>query len=602
MYSLFKNIAKNGKTTDHHVYLANILAPKVATKDREDEPFAWYAKDWLRSRLIGEKVEFHVEFLINERPCGTLYFSGKNMNVEIARTGLVRVNEKRKDTDLVSKSYPYILDALGDAKKKKIGIYKDSNEYHQKHKRDLTFSTDPDFDPEDYLIIAEEVDKPFKSYVEYVFSPNAVNVYIETLKIVTRVNMNHIYTPSHEKKISEEAKTMIERRLLNRLVGVKLQRIDEHYNLVGRIHHKNGDIDIELVKKGLAKVLTPLRDEEFDAEHFQDLYDAEEQARLDKVGLWNEDGDDPKKKTQTYEKNAKEYTAKVVEIHSGDSMTVSLQDSSTRRLFLASIKAPTMARYEDGEHEPWAWEAKEYLRKSSIGKNVHIEMEFKREIVLKGEESKGETRLMEFASVFVGKTNLAVEIVRKGFAKTALSKFKEDNSKYFEQLQSASSEAEEKKIGIYSIKDANIYRYIDTSKNLKAARTVFGNLSSKGDMQGVIEYVFSGSKFKIRLDTDNVVISFGLIGVEIPAHDPNQKEISAIYNRAKDNAKLKLHQHNVIINIKYMDKRGSFLGNLWHYDIDRKKRGRNYIIELVRNGQAYIVEDKNSNKLGKFYS
>ena len=68
MYSLFKNIAKNGKTTDHHVYLANILAPKVATKDREDEPFAWYAKDWLRSRLIGEKVEFHVEFLINERP------------------------------------------------------------------------------------------------------------------------------------------------------------------------------------------------------------------------------------------------------------------------------------------------------------------------------------------------------------------------------------------------------------------------------------------------------------------------------------------------------------------------------------------------------
>lgn len=348
-------------------------------------------------------------------------------------------------------------------------------------------------------------------------------------------------------------------------------------------------------------MLTPQGDD-YDSAHYKKLRDGQDIAQINKVGLWKnlEKKEESKNKTQSYdEESSKEYEARVIEIHSGDSMTVMINSNESRRLFLASIKSPNMSRKEGEDHEPWAWEAKEYLRKQCIGKNVRIEMEFKKEIELRGEEFKGETKLMEFASVFVGKKNIAVSMLQQGYAKTALSKFQEDNSKYFQDLIKASASAEEKKKGIFSIKDPNIYRYIDTSKNLKGARTVFETLKGKGDMQGTIEYVISGSKFKVRLDQDNVLISFGLIGIDIPSPDANQADITEIYERAKNNAKIKLQQHDAIINIKHMDKKGNFLGNLWFYDLEKKKKGRNYIRDLVRNGSAAIQSDR-ANKIDEY--
>lgn len=182
---------------------------------------------FFRSRIIGEKVDFHVEYQVNERDCGTLFSGPINVNVEIAKTGFVKLNAKFKDTDVGSKFYKEISAAIEDAKAKKINLYKDSNEYHQQHKRLLIFSNDPDFDANECLDTAKEIGKPFKSFVEYVFSPNAINVYIETLGVVTRVNLSHIYTPLQEKEIYEEAKDYLERRLLSRIVGITLDRVDD---------------------------------------------------------------------------------------------------------------------------------------------------------------------------------------------------------------------------------------------------------------------------------------------------------------------------------------------------------------------------------------
>ena len=42
--------------------------------------------------------------------------------------------------------------------------------------------------------------------------------------------------------------------LLNRTVGIKLTRVDDRGELVGRIHFSAGDIATEVVKAGLAKL------------------------------------------------------------------------------------------------------------------------------------------------------------------------------------------------------------------------------------------------------------------------------------------------------------------------------------------------------------
>jgi len=79
--------------------------------------------------------------------------------------------------------------------------------------------------------------------------------------------------------------------------------------------------------------------------------------------------------------------------------------------------------------------------------------------------------------------------------------------------------------------------------------------------------------------------------------DANQPEITVISEKAKEEARLALHQHDVLVNIKYMDKRGNFLGTLWHYDPELKRKGENYTKQLVRKGYAIIQEDK-AHKLG----
>ena len=57
-----------------------------------------------------------------------------------------------------------------------------------------------------------------------------------------------------------------------------------------------------------------------------------------------------------------------------------LESEVLKRIFLASIKATTMAKKEGDDYDPWAWESKEFVRKQIIERKVKVEMEFKREI------------------------------------------------------------------------------------------------------------------------------------------------------------------------------------------------------------------------------
>ena len=102
---------KQGKVSDHPYFLASIMAPKVATNTRDDEPFGYEAREFLRKAVIGKKVEFHVEYGVNERKYGTLFLKTQNMNLELAKTGLVRILERRGDKMTLSQWHDDYEDA-----------------------------------------------------------------------------------------------------------------------------------------------------------------------------------------------------------------------------------------------------------------------------------------------------------------------------------------------------------------------------------------------------------------------------------------------------------------------------------------------------------
>lgn len=150
-----------------------------------------------------------------------------------------------------------------------------------------------------------------------------------------------------------------------------LQGLDKQGNLYGSVLHPKGDMRQELLKQGLARVvdwsLTYVSRTETAG-----LRQAENEGKRSKLRLWRDwvppqiDGD-------------ANYSGLVVEVHSGDQITVSVPPASgsgmgeERRLALSSIRAPRMGNPRRGvEDEPWANESKEALRKLVIGKSVKV--------------------------------------------------------------------------------------------------------------------------------------------------------------------------------------------------------------------------------------
>mmetsp|Transcript_20857 Transcript_20857/g.14978 ORF Transcript_20857/g.14978 Transcript_20857/m.14978 type:complete len:156 (+) Transcript_20857:979-1446(+) len=140
-----------------------------------------------------------------------------------------------------------------------------------------------------------------------------------------------------------------------------------------------------------------------------------------------------------------DFNGKVVEIHSGDSVTVERDnDFETVRVFLATVKAPVLNKKENEEADPYAWESKETLRKMAIGKKVRVEMEYAKTT------QAGLT--MNFATIFMQKNNksLSVNLLEKGLLATNVMKNGENASKYLEDLLAAEKKASVGKQGIHS--------------------------------------------------------------------------------------------------------------------------------------------------------
>lgn len=105
---------------------------------------------------------------------------------------------------------------------------------------------------------------------------------------------------------------------------------------------------------------------------------------------------------------------------------------------------------------------------------------------------------MEFATIFIkDKENLSVKVLQNGLAKANLSKFAEENSKFYEELVVAEKKASDAKLGLFSKKTPKIYKFVDVSMNAKSAKTVENVLVNQGVLEGMVDFVFSGSRLKL---------------------------------------------------------------------------------------------------------
>jgi endonuclease YncB( thermonuclease family) len=197
------------------------------------------------------------------------------------------------------------------------------------------------------------------------------------------------------------------------------------------------------LKNGYAKLNMP-KTPDFDADYFKTLKEAQLIAQSKNLRLWKDFKNEEKKAQQ--KASTTDFTGKVIEVHTGDSLTIEREsDFQPIRVFLATVKAPVLMKKPGEDPDPWAWEAKEALRKAAIGKRVKVIMEFSKTVKTGGEG--GPERNMDFATVILDKTgkNLSAVLLEKGLMKTNVNKSGDNASKFIEDLLAAEKKGADSK-------------------------------------------------------------------------------------------------------------------------------------------------------------
>lgn len=459
---LIMGSAKTELPPEKTITLASIIAPKLARRGTEDEPFAWQSRDFLRKLCIGKEVTFRVEYTVPSinREFGSVFLGDKNVAYMVVSEGWAKVREAGPQKAEVS---PYIAELRRleeQAKTQGLGRWTKTPGASGESVRELPPSAIGDPSNFDAMsLLATNKGKPMEAFVEQVRDGSTLRVYLLPEFNFVQVFMAGIQSPSMGRRaaapevptpsdvVSEdingevettslttaqrlaastaaasevppdpyarEAKHFTELRVLNRDVRVVLEGVDKFSNLIGSVHYPDGDVAkdlaLELVENGLAKFV------EWSASMMEEdskrrLKNAELQAKKDRLRIWTNYVPPPSNSKAIRDDK---FTGKVIEVVSGDCVVVADDAapfgslSAERRVNLSSIRSPKMGR-KDEKPAPYAREAKEYLRTRLIGKQVYVTMEYSRKVVgtdgpAPPPPSSGapDSRVMDFGSVFL---------------------------------------------------------------------------------------------------------------------------------------------------------------------------------------------------------
>ncbi|KAF9962841.1 hypothetical protein BGZ65_007643 [Modicella reniformis] len=508
-----------------------IQAPKLGSKDRSDEPFAFDARNYLRKLLLGKEVMFRVDYTVptTGREYGTLNLNQENVAHMLVREGWADVREVRA-SDAENVDVEALHSYRAEAQAAKRGIWQENESGIRKAHYNL------EGDAAEFL--EKYKGKELTAIIESIRDGSTVRV------CLTLPNGEYQYIGL----MISGAKYFVESRLLQREVRVVLEMVGQNGNFFGSILHPAGNIAEALVSSGLAKVA------DRSIAHVTGgpaaLREAERKAQASKLRLWQDHVE--KTKGQDHE-----FDATVLRIMTGDTIIVRSANSQERKIRLSNIKAPTRLQQQKGiEIASFDYEAKEFLRKRLIGKTVHVTVDYVKP------PSDQFPEATECATVNVGTINVGEQLVLKGLADVIRSR--EDRSQFYDQLLLAEAKAKEEGKGKHSTKEPPKYKWSDASENAMKAKQFLPFFQRSGRTQAIVDYVANGSRFKLVIPKENCKIAFVLGGVRCPRAARSAGEKSEPFGaEALDFISRRCQQRDVEIEVESLDKAGGFIGTMW---------------------------------------
>ncbi|XP_037069831.1 LOW QUALITY PROTEIN: staphylococcal nuclease domain-containing protein 1-like [Pollicipes pollicipes] len=287
-------------------FLSSVRSPRLESKDGEqvqrpkrmrplyDIPFLYEAREFLRRKVIGQKVHVHVDYVqpasdnFPEKTCCTIKLGGVNMAEALVSKGLATVVRYRQDEERRSSQYDALLAAEMKAQKSGNGLWgkkenttvkvQDCAGDLQKSKQFLPFLT--------------RVGRA-DGIVEFVASGSRMRIYVPRETCLITFLLAGVSCPrgarpgpggttTEAEPFGEEAAAFTRDLCLQHEVQIEVDSMDKVGNFIGWLYVDGKNLAVELVTAGLSSM-------HFSAEnskHYTAIQRAVDQAKAAKKGIW----------------------------------------------------------------------------------------------------------------------------------------------------------------------------------------------------------------------------------------------------------------------------------------------------------------------------
>ncbi|KER33498.1 hypothetical protein T265_00614 [Opisthorchis viverrini] len=588
----------DGPPPERTIVLSNISCGRVARRPTPnnpsggiEDPFAWQAREFVRSRLVGKEVCYTVDTeLPTGRKYGCVYLgkstAGENIARSLVEAGLAEV--RRLNAALAEKNPQYQELLAAEEAAKSTGRGKWSPEPTGAVREVIWNIEDP------RAFIDAHKGQRIPGVVEYVRDGSSLQVTLlpgpstpPHLYYNVMLSLSGIKAPTIRfedgKQVAEpfglDAQFFVESRLLQREVVILFESCNNQ-TFIGSVLHPNGNIAEVLVREGLAKcvewnlnlVSVPGASDVYRA--------AERMAKEKRLRLWR-DYQPPMVQMETPEVRdpnrlapGTTFVGNVVEVGNGDNISIKCSDGIVRRFFLSSIRLPRPSVPSKDEEEsstaqrtryrplydvPYMFEAREQLR-AFVGKSVTAQVDYI--------QPKTATTVDErvCCTVRCGSTNISESLVSKGLATVIRYRNANDaRSSAYSDLLNAEEQAQTKGLGLHSKSDPPVHRVADLTGNLAKSRQFLPFLKRTPRFNAVVEFVVHASRMRVFLPSETCLVTLLLSGIQCPRRgrpkpdgtdEPDMPFSIEGYNLVRELCM----QRNVEVTIETIDRVGNFVG------------------------------------------
>ena len=175
-------------------------------------------------------------------------------------------------------------------------------------------------------------------------------------------------------------------------------------------------------------------------------------------------------------------------------------------------------------------------------------------------------------------SNISEQLIEKGLATVLRHKRDdEDRSTQLDKLIIAEQAAVAENRGLHSNKEVSLPRIVDASESGSRASQYLPSWKRAGRHAAIVDFVASGSRFKVTVPKENAKMTFVLAGIRAPRTARNPGEKSEAYGPESLRFASRYMQRDVEIAFDSTDKQGGFIGAMY-------AGGANVAVELVKEG------------------